>query len=430
MSQGITFDNYSFQSDTVITSRVSHETLAPRELSYLKIASERGVSLIDDTYGPKNITLEGTIISPTASGLDGKVREMGEVLSRRQRNLDIDYEGGTVRYGATPVEFSIEREYYHISSAPYRATFFVPEGIGRATASISGTKSGIATDGQTFDISISGSAPPKPVITVGVEASSTINQISLYNITTSKRILVNRTNYAAGDILEIATGDKTVKLNNMPVTYSGVFPEFEMGTNTLQFILQGTTESIDEKQENTAHITYLGTGQWVAQSFKLDGNGTVKKVSLFLRKIGTPPFSTVNLEIQTDSNNAPSGTVVSNATKTVSVNNIPSAVENYVPFIFSTPPSLSLATTYWLVVKASSDSGNTNNRIVIRFEAGGSDRYANGELKYTINQGKTWNAANYFEGSQYYDLVFRIYTGAGTSTFNLRSTLEYAPNYR
>ena len=139
-----------------------------------------------------------------------------------------------------------------------------------------------------------------------------------------------------------------------------------------------------------------------AQSFKPSFSEKLVKVSLYLKKSGSPRDATVR--IMTDSSGSPSKTQIGSATLQ---SNLVSGSYGFVDVVFSTPPSLTQNTTYWLLIDVSWDSndyyiwGKDNN--------GG---YANGSAKSTDD----YNASHPVWFSLSGDLDFKTFMG-GSATF-------------
>ena len=95
-----------------------------------------------------------------------------------------------------------------------------------------------------------------------------------------------------------------------------------------------------------------GGADKLAMSFQSGRAGSVGHVRLWLRTVGSPAGA-MTLTIEPDSSGDPSGTPVTNGTAgTVDEDDTTVITGGYqwVTFTFSTPPSLSASTTYWLVL--------------------------------------------------------------------------------
>lgn len=139
----------------------------------------------------------------------------------------------------------------------------------------------------------------------------------------------------------------------------------------------------------------------VGQSFKLSDDANVNKVSLYLRKVGTPSNATVR--ILTNNGGVPSKTVLATATLNASAVTTSFA---WVDVSFTTPPALADNVTYWLSIDTSADS---NDYFVIGSLT--NNGYGNGIGMYSAN----WNASTPVWSDAGRDYAFRIWTGGVTT---------------
>lgn len=144
----------------------------------------------------------------------------------------------------------------------------------------------------------------------------------------------------------------------------------------------------------------------MAQSFILSANNNLAKVSLHIRKVGSPGSPTVT--IRTNNSGNPSSTIV--ATGTLS-SSLVSPTYGWVDVTFSTAPQLSAGTTYWLTIDMSSTSGSNYYQI-----GGAVSGYANGLLKIG-SVGGTWYTSSPQVTSNT-DAFFEVYTGGATGSIS------------
>lgn len=107
------------------------------------------------------------------------------------------------------------------------------------------------------------------------------------------------------------------------------------------------------------------------QAFQVSTTSQVTEVSLYMRKVGAPSNATVR--IVSNSSGSPSNTTLASATLSSSL--VGSSTYGWVTIPFTSPVSLSIGTTYWLVV----DAGNNASNYYIM--AATSNNYANGDAK-------------------------------------------------
>lgn len=150
----------------------------------------------------------------------------------------------------------------------------------------------------------------------------------------------------------------------------------------------------------------------LAQSFSSGAGGSIVAVMLNLARNIT---DTVNytIEIQPDSAGSPSGTPITNGSATITAITVPSWDDGrnfgWVSAVFSTPPTLTASTTYWIVVKQTTT--NTGSKLLWR--ARGNNSYASGAAKYSTNSGTGWTSMSTD------DFLFQVITSGGTFSANV-----------
>ena len=177
---------------------------------------------------------------------------------------------------------------------------------------------------------------------------------------------------------------------------------------------QSYTPSVD-----TIYLNYkLGailenTNRRVAQSFESGFTGNCNRVSLMVKKFGTPGDLTV--EIYSNSGGNPNALL---ATQTFDETGVLANVFGWINVNFKTPTSLTSGTTYWIVV---SGAGlGAANGYLIRSRAG--NTYTSGTLKYSTNSGVAYSEyANE-------DLLFKTFTTAG-SQHQFDMSVRYIKKY-
>jgi Tfp pilus assembly protein PilX len=118
------------------------------------------------------------------------------------------------------------------------------------------------------------------------------------------------------------------------------------------WVAGGTALTPDQQQTtNNADYTFgqVSPTLDIAQSFKLSDDGVLNKVSLYLRKVGSP--GDVTVRILANNNGVPSKTVI--ASTTLNAASVTTSFA-WVDASFSSPPGLAKNVTYWLSIDASS----------------------------------------------------------------------------
>ncbi|TSC87433.1 MAG: Uncharacterized protein G01um10147_610 [Microgenomates group bacterium Gr01-1014_7] len=143
--------------------------------------------------------------------------------------------------------------------------------------------------------------------------------------------------------------------------------------------------------------------QDIAQSFKPSITDKIRKVSIKIKKFGNPPDVTVR--IMGDEGGKPKKNDVF-ATGTLASSLVTSQY-GWIDVTFSTNPTLSAGTAYWIMVDTSSDSSNYWS-----WQNDLAQSYGNGVPKWSSN----WSAGNPAWNLLSGDLSFRAYMGGTTNS--------------
>ncbi len=169
-------------------------------------------------------------------------------------------------------------------------------------------------------------------------------------------------------------------------------------------------QSISTGSVNAGESVYLTNGtQWIAQRF-LSPEHDVKldRLALHMHKgyWGTNgAFGDLNVEIQTESANKPSGSAVSGGKVTVPTSLVPTGSMVWVNISFPSQPVLSADNVYWIVLKSPSSVNATYSLGV------SSDQYLGSSFNVARSNavGASWFTVGYGAGV---DLMFRLYAAA------------------
>jgi phage-related protein len=233
----ITFDNVGLNNAPYSIKNIRHEQSSPREIYLQNLSRERGAVLVGYNYRPKEIVIVGRITGTDKVDLETKIDAFKEILSRDNKNLDIDYATGTRRYVAYADDVIINRDYFHINYAPFEVKFIVPSGVGKDITATVDTINGTTTATKTGTLHVDGSAFPNPTIKLTLTAVTAVTALSFLcngdKITLTQTLLVN-------DVIIIDTENKKVTVNGVEKDYTGMFASFVVGDNAWQIDLTRT----------------------------------------------------------------------------------------------------------------------------------------------------------------------------------------------
>lgn len=193
-------------------------------------------------YPSKPITLIGEIIGTTISDADTQIDLFNSLISPTNAPLCFDYAGGSLNrlYYATAGVPDVSRP-DGLAWAEFNVTF-IAQSFGRdiTTTSLL-NQSGRTAASYSDSITLAGNAPFQlPIITITFSAVSDttgLETVSVGNGATGQQLNITRI-WAATDVLTIdcTFADNTpVKVNGIPVNFTGAFPAFFTGAGTLTY---------------------------------------------------------------------------------------------------------------------------------------------------------------------------------------------------
>ncbi len=428
MPTTIKFDTTEIATTTYNPQFIKHESNPERILTTLQLAREDGEILIADRWGIKKIQLKGILVGTSQADLESKINTFKELFSRQEKNLDIDWNGGTLRYVATCSKHEFDRDHFHILFVPWTAEFTIVSGEGKDTSTTKALNehapsgSNPYTDSFTLD----GSKPGKPVITVAPNAywpSSDIKGIEYKNTDTGEKMQITyATSYLSTAAFVINCLLKKVLVNSVEQKFYGIFPKFKIGTNNISIKLGGLVN----QSSGDESIGLIGTSRLlnntntkISQSFSVPYTDTTfQGIILALVKTNSPGNITVRIE--TDNGNKPSGTLVdANATFTIAAGDVGGS-NAYITKYSTNAFTLQANTKYWIVISAASVDGSNYYEV----GAYSASTYTKGNAKYSTDGGSTWNdetIANIYS--------FKILYGGVAATQTLKHTVEYTKTY-
>lgn len=254
---GLSYNGFNMQTATVVTVGFNDAQTFTRNLGVFKRIRRAGALITNDTYEDRVIAVTGNLEQTSVTALEGAIDDFENALSAKYGNLDIDYEGGTRRYIATPQRVSFPRDHRGSTWAEFEVDFLITE-YGKDTASTTlinnvNKTASPATQAMTVD----GSAPQQYLIitvTLNSFTGTTMNTITVGNNETGQAVSVSR-QWTAADVLVIDVENQTCKVNGVVVDFSGAFPRFKPGSRTLSYT--------DDMSARSVNITATYIKRWL-----------------------------------------------------------------------------------------------------------------------------------------------------------------------
>lgn len=422
----VKFDNTEIVGTTYIPRYAKHESAPNRILNTMALSREDGEIMISQKYGNKTISLTGYLTASSKANLETAIDSFKELFSRIEKNLDIEWAGGTRRYVATCQSHNFDRDYFHLLFVPWTAEFVVSSGVGEDTTETALENNTFTAWTKTGSWALAGSAKPKPRIRVGAFGATATKPcgIEIKNTDTGERFVMTRANgLDNGKYFEMDCRLKTAKYDSVEDVFYGVFPSWIVGTNNYKITVG---EIIDQAKEvieaSPLTFKYIYGNNEIAQSFMVpNSDDTYQVIELYLAKAGTPP-NDLTIRIETDNNGKPSGTLVAvNSTFTIAKGDVTGSwlqTRKASTGLFS----LVANTRYWIVAKTT--AGDSSNYFLWGFEWNANANYSKGNMAWTADAGSTWT------DEALADCDFRLYYGGeqdGSKTY--KYYIDYYKRY-
>lgn len=211
-------------------------------------------------------------------------------------------------------------------------------------------------------------------------------------------------NFLSGNsyFLDLGTGYGAESVNDTSLSQAGSISRVAVQTQTLdrsedtetvEFWVSSVNDNdllttANYNNSGTDTDLNLGSTNWISQGFKVPLNLNVTKINISGKYDSGSPVPNATLMIQTGSANVPTGSVVTNATGSITAF-YTSGAQTWRTCTFSTPPAITSGTEYCVVLHASGASSGS----IYKIEADASSpTYADGCYGVSTNGGSAWTA--------------------------------------
>lgn len=256
MDGNVSFDSHSLQTydpvtrTGIIVDDIDVDNLPTRVVSAYELAHANLTAISYDGYPARALPLTGTLVATTPTALTALLDTFKSYLRGKQKNLDINYNGGTRRWIATLSPNASMKRSVDKKSIKFTIEFICTPGFGMdttATTALNGTArtSAVYLDNYTF----LGTAPYQlPVVTLTLTAVSSTGsqQLTWGNNDNGQGIVITRSTWANADVVVIDCVNKSVKVNGTDVDFAGAFPEFTPGAHIMTYSDTFTSRTMTE----------------------------------------------------------------------------------------------------------------------------------------------------------------------------------------
>jgi hypothetical protein len=439
----IKYDTTELVGSTYNVSFARDDTTAQRNINFIESSGVDGATILNDRFGTKIIEIRGILVAASASALQTAIDTANELFSRKDKNLDIQPDGGSVRRYVCRLIGSVEydREHYNNDFVPFRVRFFVSDGVGKATSSTNAhsdlntaaeRRPAANSDTATFV----GSAKPLPVASFTLDTLGKLDLIKLQDDDFSKELAIEvDQNYASNDIIEVDFNGQSVSRNRggtkTAMSYRGEFPDWVIGGNDFHIDFQGATLVQDVNQYQSGSNTYLGNAggvkRVVCQSFVPTESGYLYQIKLRLAKNGSPG----DLVVYVYSDNGgkpyqPLADTGSNFFRVLEAAIPASETLTAISVTGTNPYYLRKGVKYWLVLRNTLDSVDN----IIYLYGKSTSAYASGEALRAVSNTIPTDPVDWVAETDTPDIAFETYRGQGGAiNWQVDVSIDYTKRY-
>lgn len=248
MATSISYNSLSLQSSTYRVEKIEHTEAPARQLNSASKARANGESFVSALYKARRILVKGHIIADSAAAFVTALDALQAKLNSTGANLDIGYGSGTRRYAsAVCIRQALPKEAHHFLFAPFELEFYIPDGVGVATSGTTEQGTNVASAALVQALTLTGSADQLPVITVTFDSATDATILKIKNDTTGEELIIgpSASSFAAADVVEVDCANMTVKINGVLQDYTGIFPRWLTGANTMRISVTSTAHQYD-----------------------------------------------------------------------------------------------------------------------------------------------------------------------------------------
>lgn len=230
----IYFDNFDISTVPYYLPTRRYPNVAPdREAQLYPLVRTDGNIITGTRWSQKVIAVEGFIVAPNRVAYEQSLDILKSKLTRSNRPLVMLQAGAERVYMATLDLLQEE----HIEQGKGRITlsFKCADPFGYDVSPITFTNT-LENATHAFEHNFQGVVSVIPLITITLTdiTDGTNKFVKVGNELTGQSITVTR-NWTDGDVLVVDGRSKSVTVNSNPQEYSGIFPEYEIGSKEISY---------------------------------------------------------------------------------------------------------------------------------------------------------------------------------------------------
>jgi hypothetical protein len=224
---------------------INNEDVATQEVNVQKIARTNESVILRKNFGEKTIKAVLIVKDSTQANLDARIDTLKQTIEAMDKNLDIDYSGGTRRYVCTGFVKGVDRK---LTWAKINLEFVCYKAFGEDTTSTVEEFNDKTTTPYTDDIEIVGSAPAQPDIQININSitpGTGDKFMQIRNTDNGDYVKITADDFQADDIIIISTRTALVTRNGNVIEYLGIMPEWGVGVNNWEYSDDFTARQVD-----------------------------------------------------------------------------------------------------------------------------------------------------------------------------------------
>ena len=234
----IVYNSYWLQNTNICVNSISYD-------NWHNVSSDTYSNPLTDLWWELNyyfrekiVTLTWTLKWNNAEDLNNRIDELKQVLWQNNKDLDIKVNWTIRRAKASCININslFDRKHYNITWIPFTIQFRVVSSFFKELTMQTQSFTWL-TAWYTEEITNRWTVRTNPTINILISSTTWTNQIT-FNIW-DNTLTINKS-LTASDTIIIDCVQKTVKINNIDVDYSWVFPILEVWVNSYTIWINGT----------------------------------------------------------------------------------------------------------------------------------------------------------------------------------------------
>lgn len=235
ISRNAQFNSWKFTSTPYLAVYALSDQSADRTLSLTALARHNSRKLASSWYQKRSIDVSVYITAPSRALADQALDTLFQNIQAEEGTLTLERSGKVRNYTATFAKLNINE--FNGGFVDLTLTFECSDSYGYDTTyTLLGNATGITVANYTSQFTQGGGAlwqvPFIQLRYTAVNNGGNPGTIYVGNQTTGQQIVITRT-WSANDLVQIDCLNKTVQVNGTDVSFTGAFPEFNTGLQTV-----------------------------------------------------------------------------------------------------------------------------------------------------------------------------------------------------